>query len=375
MIYTEKKGHVEQLKVLHIFSGVGGGISTWIKKAALFSEEKYVVDAMAFSITNKSNFIDAIENNGGKCIEMPQIKKGIWDLMSFLVETVRDGDYDLVHCHIDGYQAVPFWLAAHVICKKKVIIHSHRTAIEKVSHRTDSHMIYFFNRVINNFISSYKVACGDKAAKFAFGNTANVQIIHNGVNPSSVQAENHFQNDNIINLLALGRLNSVKNHKFMLQIANMLKQKGVAFHLYIVGDGELKTSIYNQIQKLNLTSNVSLEGYCDKPSQYFQMCDMLIMPSFSEGLPTVMLEAQEYGCKVISSDKVTKECDLGIGLVSFLGIEEGDSIKWCDEIIRNGKKNINLNIADFNKALFEKKFLNHVIYSDYYMYIKRIVEE
>lgn len=363
-----------KIRVLHVFSGVGGGISTWVRKAAHFSNDKYIIDAMAFSISNKAGFEEVIIKNGGVCYEMPRIRNGLHSLIVYVTNIIKKNNYDVVHCHIDGYAIIPIWFSARVLSGKKVIIHSHRTAIEKIAEKKYAGFIYTINKLINKIIARNKVACGEKAATFAFGNSKDVKILYNGINSISQDIVSNICNDSeIINIVALGRLNKVKNHHYMLQIARKLKEMGVGFHFYIVGDGDLRESIASSICELGLEECVSLEGYCNTPEVYLKKCDVFIMPSFSEGLPTVMLEAQEYGCEVISSDIVTRECDLKLGLVSFLGIEMKDIDTWAISIAAHKKKNTVIPKEMFNSRLAEKGFLNNMIYEEYYEYLKKIV--
>ena len=364
----------KSIKTLHIFSGVGGGISTWIRKASQFSDGKYTIDAMAFSVTNKSSFIDIIEDNGGNCYEMPRIRNGVIGLIKYVVMIIEKNQYDVIHCHIDGYSALPFWIATKK-CKKKLIIHSHRTAIEKVAGKKYENAIYAINRVANVLLAKYKVACGEMAAAFAFGNSTYVKILYNGINPILPLEVEEDNRSRTINLLALGRLNVVKNHLFMLKVAKSLKEKHVPFHLFIVGDGDLKDEITEKIIELGLCDEVSMEGYCNTPELYLQRCDVFLMPSFSEGLPTVMLEAQGYGCNIISSDRVTKECDLGLGLVSYVGISENDIDVWAELIKKYSENKVLISQEVINSAMCEKGFINQKIYDDYYSYIKEIVEK
>lgn len=361
------------IRILHIFSGVGGGISTWIRKAAIHSKYyKYniVNDAMAFYIDNSSEFIDIVEKNGGACIQMPRIGEGIIKLILFISDIIKNGNYSVVHCHIDGIQALPIWIAASVISRKKTIIHSHRTAIEKIAGKKYEKLIYKLNRIINNLISDKKIACGLKAKEFAFGNSKDVRIFYNGINLVKDYSVDNKKVNTVIKIVALGRLSKVKNHIFMLDIAEELKHQNQQFHLYIVGDGELSSMIHDEIVKRKLECEVSLEGYCDKPQKYLIDCNTLILPSFSEGLPTVMLEAQEYGCNVISSCRVTRECDLDLGFVSYLDIKKENISKWVKTIIDNSNKKNLVTEDKINEAIKKKGFLNQDIYKNYYDYIK-----
>lgn len=366
----------KKIRVLHVFSGVGGGISTWIRKAAIFSDEKYVIDAMAYAMSNKSGFVEIIKQNGGTCYEMPRIRNGIISLIRYVKKVIKANSYDVIHCHIDGYAVLPIWISASLLCGKPIIIHSHRTAIEKIAEKKYANMLYAANRGINKVIARNKVACGERASSFAFGKSRDVKILYNGINPIShdIRPNVSESDKETINIVALGRLNRVKNHHYMIQIAQKLKNMNVVFHFYIIGDGELKEELSTIIQEQHLEQYVSLEGYCDTPQIYLDKCDVLIMPSFSEGLPTVMLEAQEYGCGIFASNVVTHECDLGLGLVTFLGIGIKNIDDWAMHIAEHKKKKTCILKEFFNNRLEEKGFLNKKIYAEYFEYLKRLVE-
>lgn len=175
MLYKkEDETNMKGIKILHIFSGVGGGISAWIRKAVACSdcEDKIVNDAMAFSITNKSNFIDIVEKKGGKCMEMPRMRSGVISLIRFIGRAINQEGYDMVHCHIDGVQALPVWIAVRWIAHKPLIIHSHRTAIEKIAGKRYEKLVYVINRMVNKVIAGHKAACGEKAKEFDYNNEA-----------------------------------------------------------------------------------------------------------------------------------------------------------------------------------------------------------
>lgn len=363
------------LKILHIFSGVGGGISAWIRKAAFFSGDGVINDAMAFGITNQSNFINIIKDNGGECFQLPRLREGLFYFWRYISSVIKKRKYDVIHCHIDGYVSLLFWVPVCLICRKPMIIHSHRTAIESVAGTWKERPLYAINRMVNLIIAKNKVACGEKAAQFAFATSKGVKIIYNGVNLVDYDVNlKENQDSRIINLLALGRLNKVKNHSFMFKIAERLKNHGYNFHLYIVGAGELEQTLAEMIHEMNLEDNVSLEGYCDNPTKYLFNCDTYLLPSFSEGLPTVMVEAQEYGCNVIASNIITHESDLDLGLVNYVGIADNDIDKWVNLIIANGKKNYYLQKGKIDDALIKKGFVNKYIYRDYFQYVSNLIE-
>ncbi len=364
---------MRKIRVLHIFSGVGGGISAWIRHAVESTSETVVNDAMAFAISNKNEFQDIIEKHSGACIEMPRLKSGIFHLMKFTKSSILNGKYDVVHCHMDGVDSLLFMIVSKWTCRKPFIIHAHRTDVERFSSRKYRKIIYFLNRIISNYLCKYKIACGEKAKDFVFGKRSqNVNIIYNSIGDPCGDKE-IIPVGETINLITIGRLNKVKNHEFSLQVVRKLSDLGVAVNLTILGDGDLRDYIQLKIRELKLDDKVSMLGYCNNIADYLSTADVMLLPSYSEGFPTVMIESQKYGCAVIASDRVTKECDLDIGLVDFCGIDDGNSVdKWAEKVIEFGKKKP-IKQAKIIKKIDQKGFDSRSVYENYVGLLKRIM--
>ena len=71
----------------------------------------------------------------------------------------------------------------------------------------------------------------------------------------------------------------------------------------IVGDGPERARIEKAIDTLNLQTNVVLKGALAEEATLIQIAnaDILVLPSFMEGLPVVLMEAMALGLPVIAS--------------------------------------------------------------------------
>ena len=69
----------------------------------------------------------------------------------------------------------------------------------------------------------------------------------------------------------------------------------------IIGDGEDKEKIKNQIYSLALQNYVVLAGFIQNAERYLKAFDVFVLPSIKEGLPYVLLEAMAAGLPVIAS--------------------------------------------------------------------------
>ena len=100
-----------------------------------------------------------------------------------------------------------------------------------------------------------------------------------------------------INLIAVGRIEEVKNYIEMIDIVNMLPSK---FHLNILGEGTEKKKIEEYISNKSMNNKVSLFGYADNPYKYMKNSSVLLLTSHRESYPNVVLEANACGTFVVS---------------------------------------------------------------------------
>ena len=105
-------------------------------------------------------------------------------------------------------------------------------------------------------------------------------------------------------ILWAGRLIDWKHPEYVIDAAGDLKQRGVSFHLNVVGDGELRGTLEKQIIRENLQDHISVLGSKspDKVRTFMTESDIFLATSdFQEGWGAVINEAMNSGCAVIAS--------------------------------------------------------------------------
>lgn len=90
--------------------------------------------------------------------------------------------------------------------------------------------------------------------------------------------------------LYIGRLDSNKNPLFLLDLAEIIKKNNKKYKIKIMGTGELFSQLNEEIKKRNLEDIVETLGYIKNPYPYIKKAKALLLCSYSEGLPTVLLE-------------------------------------------------------------------------------------
>lgn len=97
--------------------------------------------------------------------------------------------------------------------------------------------------------------------------------------------------------ISVGSLVASKNHAFLIDIFERLHIEGVAFTLYIVGDGPLYNQLSETIRKRNLTGKIVMTGMIqhNKMSELYRKSDFAIQASVVEGYGKVPIEGFFYG--------------------------------------------------------------------------------
>ncbi|MCD6445266.1 glycosyltransferase family 4 protein [Candidatus Bathyarchaeota archaeon] len=104
-------------------------------------------------------------------------------------------------------------------------------------------------------------------------------------------------------ILNVANLVPIKGHRYLIEaMKNIIKVRDDAM-LIIVGDGSLKKELENQIKKLGLDGYIKLVGAKphDKIPLWMNAADLFVLPSLSEGNPTVMFEALGVGLPFIGT--------------------------------------------------------------------------
>ncbi len=104
-------------------------------------------------------------------------------------------------------------------------------------------------------------------------------------------------------LTCVGRLCEQKGQLLLLQAVGQISQEGKKCKLTLVGDGELRPEVEALIEEYGLEEQVTITGWAsgEEVKNYIANARALVLPSFAEGLPVVIMEALALGRPVIST--------------------------------------------------------------------------
>jgi glycosyltransferase involved in cell wall biosynthesis len=96
----------------------------------------------------------------------------------------------------------------------------------------------------------------------------------------------------------LGRLDPVKMVPDLVRAVESLGD----VHLHIFGDGPDREAVERTVRLLKLTERVTLHGKVARPQEALGQIGLLVLPSISEGMPMVLIEAMAAGVAVLGRD-------------------------------------------------------------------------
>lgn len=131
---------------------------------------------------------------------------------------------------------------------------------------------------------------------------AKIHVVHCGLPRQILDAPLADVPDNC-RLVCVARLGEQKGHLLLVEAASQLAAQGVPFEILLVGDGPMRGPIENLVRHHGLEDRIQLCGMMDGEgvARVIQSARALVLPSFAEGLPVVIMEALALGRPVVTT--------------------------------------------------------------------------
>lgn len=224
--------------------------------------------------------------------------------------------YKIVHAHLSTMSIFPLFAAWRAKVPVR-ICHNHSTAHWGEGKKT---LLKYILRPFARVFATDYFACGEQAGRWMYGNRCfekgKVYVMPNAIDTKRfeydpearirLRMELGIPQDAFV-VGHVGRFTYAKNQAFLLEIfAELLKQKSNA-RLLLVGEGELERELRQKVQSLKTENQVVFTGVRTDVDKLYSAMDVFCLPSFYEGLPVVLVEAQANGLPCVVSEQVTSE--------------------------------------------------------------------
>ncbi len=102
-------------------------------------------------------------------------------------------------------------------------------------------------------------------------------------------------------ITCVARMEPVKNHLQLLEAARVLKDRGRAFELWLVGGGEGRAALEARCAEWGLAGHVRFLGYRDDIAALLAQSDIGALTSLKEGIPRAALESMVVGLPMVAT--------------------------------------------------------------------------
>jgi glycosyltransferase EpsF len=321
-------------KILHIVSAMDrGGAETLLMNVHRNLDRSKIQFDYVSHRQDTCDYDDEIASLGGTVHRIPSLGRlGPLAYMKELKKIIAKTNYTAVHAHTD-YQGGIAALAAKRAGIAKRICHSHSSNWKKGGGGLKAGMLLAALRAVIQYSATDYCACSTDAARFLFGeaNTNKVRLLKNGIDINQfihstrtgdeVRQELNIAPDTKI-IGHIGKFSESKNHRFLLRVLKKMLEQGKDVNAVLAGDGPLKQGIAEEAQRLGIQNQIRFLGVREDIPRLMRAFDVFVFPSIFEGFGIVTLEAQGSGTPCIAADTVPGTTDLGLGLMSFIGLDQ-----------------------------------------------------
>lgn len=285
-----------------ILGGPGKGLIQFLRCGGM---DKCSPVMVAFDSNGKadSEFISRMQATGVDLKLLRQRSPLDWSLIRQIWDIAESKDFDVYQSH--GYKSHALCLILKLLTGKPWIAFVHGWTTENFK----MHLYKWLDMVLIRFADKIVAVSENTATRLGPGVGHKVEIITNAVDegeyaldkdPKAVRDTFGIGDDELL-LCTVGRLSPEKGQDFLVEAVAKRKDelKGVKF--LFVGDGQCREELEQSVRRHGLEDAVLFAGYSTDMASFYAAMDGLVLPSLSEGMPNVALEAMLFGKPVLAT--------------------------------------------------------------------------
>lgn len=240
------------------------------------------------------------------------------------IEKILSDGYDVLQLHTSYWRGFLIEEIAMELGIPKVIVHSHSTGIDVSDDQERASRLAVHESLKDQFDERYAThfwSCSHMAADWLFGkqiDRTKIRILPNAIDLQRYGYRNDIRERKRAQLGLehkfvmgnTGRFEYQKNHEFLLRVFVKVYKRNPAARLLLAGEGENMDKIRNMAEEAGVSQAILFLGWREDVDELLQAMDVYCLPSWFEGFPIVLIEAQAAGLQCMVSSLVTNEASI-----------------------------------------------------------------
>ena len=254
----------------------------------------------------------------GKCFGLSYMVSVLWFLFR------NRNSYDIIHCHLLGFHSAVAVLLKWLFGKKTISLVGATGPVSDFLQMKNVFLGKLFLRLIARSDRIVLLCSKSREEALAEGfSPAQLVYIPNGVDTACFKpGPDTGKRGNTITFI--GRLDYLKGVDILLQAFRRLRDARIPAHLDIIGDGPERSNLELLSRQVGINDAATFHGAIHGVAPYLQRSALFVLPSLSEGMPNVLLEAMACGVPVITT-RVGGTADIVADGKNGLFVEAGNA--------------------------------------------------
>lgn len=306
---------MEKIPVMHLSASIqmGGAERAILQLANSLKDSAFnpIVTSFVQDWKPHNAFIEALkaQDTNIRTITMSKKYPTPWwnPIRNFLdlCHLIKAEKIQILHTH--GYRANIIGLLVSALLRVPIVTTVHGWTIHtnsvKLYEYLDRFFLRFFDKIIvvsdsikntllNSRISAHKIE--------KIYNTVDCEMVKNNASLNEIRKRFHLsQSDKLVG--AIGRLSKEKGIDYLLSAGIEIIAKYPDVKILIIGDGPERQNLETLAKQLRISKNVIFCGFQENVTEFYHLIDIVVLPSITEGLPMVLLEALTYSKPIVAT--------------------------------------------------------------------------
>jgi glycosyltransferase involved in cell wall biosynthesis len=296
------------MKIIHLTASTfQGGPERQMIGLARHLPEEYETEFLSFSEGGRCRaFVSAARQAGFEAAALENDTPRFGAATREIAEYLHSSDADLLLCH--GYKADLLGRRAARRAGVPVVAVSRGWTGESFRVRLYERVDRFFLRWMDRVVGVS--AAQTEKVRRAGVRADKIRVIHNAVDPERFTDPDALYRTKLLRYFrgpksrivgAAGRLSPEKGFSVLLDAAERVVHEDPSVGFVLFGEGAGRDDLLAQIRAAGLAGSFVIVGFRSDLDRFIPFFDVLALPSFTEGLPNVVLEACAAGVPVVAT--------------------------------------------------------------------------